>query len=250
MRIIDVHAHWGRFPMPTGETTLSGLLRTMDANDLEFVVLSSIEAILYDMRAGNRCVAEVVRQSPRLYGYIFLNPNQIENSFQELERHAAEPRFVGVKLYSGVYIGQPLNCAGHKKFLERVAVKFPHLAILFHCGENDPNNFVNILDVAHEFPKLEFIMGHMGSALWPQALATVRKQQNIFAEISAPVPARTRTEDAVKALGADRVLFGSDYPIINPAYMLGTILGADITEMQRRKILHENAAQLFSFPRH
>jgi predicted TIM-barrel fold metal-dependent hydrolase len=90
----------------------------------------------------------------------------------------------------------------------------------------------------------------MGSALWPQALATVRKQQNIFAEISAPVPARTRTEDAVKALGADRVLFGSDYPIINPAYMLGTILGADITEMQRRKILHENAAQLFSFPRH
>ena len=248
MRVIDVHAHWGRFHMPMREATLPGLLRVMDVNDIERIVLSSSEAISYDMISGNRSVASLITQSPRIYGYIFLNPNRLTDSFQELERYAADPRFVGVKMYSGAYIGQPLNCAGHRKFLERIAARFSRLVILFHCGENDPNNFANIRELGQEFPALNFIMGHMGSALWSQAIAVARDQKNLYAEICAPVPARTRTEDAVRALGADRVLFGSDYPIINPAYMLGTVLGADISDADRRNILHDNAARLLPFP--
>ena len=248
MRVIDVHAHWGRFPMPMGEITLPGMLRVMDANHIERVVLSSIESILYDMVSGNCAVAQVVHQSPRVFGYIFLSPNRMAESFAELDRYANDPRFLGVKMYSGIYIGQPLNCAAHKKFLERIAAKCPRLVILFHCGENDPNNFPGILELARLFPSLKFIMGHMGSALWSQALAVAQQQPNLFAEICAPVPACPRTEDAVKAIGAERVLFGSDYPIINPAYMLGTVLGADITETERQKILCDNAARLLPFP--
>jgi predicted TIM-barrel fold metal-dependent hydrolase len=248
MRAIDVHAHWGNLPMPMRETTLPELLRVMDANDIERIVVSSSEAICYDMGSGNRSVAELVAQSSRVFGYIFLNPNRLADSFEEIERYAPDPRFVGVKMYSGAYIGQPLNCPGHRKFLERVAAKFPRLVVLFHCGENDPNNFANIRELAQEFQTVRFIMGHMGSALWSQALGAARDQKNIFAEICAPVPARTRTEDAAKALGADRVLFGSDYPIINPAYMLGTVLGADLSDEQRRQILYENARRLLPFP--
>jgi predicted TIM-barrel fold metal-dependent hydrolase len=249
MRAIDVHAHWGNLPVPMRDTTLSELLRVLDANSIERIVVSSIEAICYDMASGNRSVAEVVAQSSRVFGYIFLNPNRLTDSFEEIERYALNPRFIGVKMYSGAYIGQPLNCPGHKRFLERVAAKFPRLVILFHCGENDPNNFANIRELAREFQTLKFIMGHMGSALWPQALTAARDQKNLFAEVSAPLPARTRTEDAVKALGADRVLFGSDYPIINPAYTLGAVLGADISDEQRRQILYQNALRLLPFPR-
>ena len=248
MRVIDVHAHWGRFPMPMGEITLAGMLRVMDANQIERIVVSSIEAILYDITFGNRAVADIVRQSPRVFGYIFLSPNRVAESFEDLDRYANDPRFVGVKMYSGAYIGQALNCPAHRQFLERIAARFPRLAILFHCGENDPNNYPGILELARLFPSLKFIMGHMGSALWPQALAAAQQVPNLYPEICAPVPARPRTEDAVKAVGADRVLFGSDYPIINPAYMLGTVLGADISDADRRKILHDNAARLLPFP--
>ncbi len=230
------------------EPTPAGLRRVMDVNGIERIVVSSVESIMYDMASGNRSVAQVVRHAPRVFGYVFLNPNLMAESFEELERYAADPRFVGVKMYSGVYIGQPLNCAGHRTFLERIADKHPRLVALFHCGENDPNNFQGILDLARAFPSLKFIMGHMGSALWPQALAAAQQADNIFAEICAPVPARPRVEDAVKALGAGRVLFGSDYPIINPAYMLGTVLGADISDDDRRQILCENALRLFPFP--
>ena len=234
--------------MPMGEITLAGMLRVMDANRVERIVLSSTEAILYDMTSGNRAVAEIVHHSPRVFGYIFLSPNRIAESFEELECYANDPRFLGVKMYSGAYIGQPLNCPAHKKFLERIAAKFPRLIILFHCGENDPNNYPGILELARLFPSLKFIMGHMGSALWPQALAAAQQAPNLYPEICAPVPARPRTEDAVKAVGADRVLFGSDYPVINPAYMLGTILGADISDADRQKILYENALRLLPFP--
>ena len=46
-------------------------------------------------------------------------------------------------------------------------------------------------------------------------------------------------------LGAGRILFGTDMDIISPAFGLGMIRGADITDDERRMILYENAARMF-----
>ena len=155
-----------------------------------------------------------------------------------------EPGFIGVKLYSGGYIGQPLNCPGHARVLELLACEFPRSLVLVHCGENDPANFPGLVTLARQFPALTFLAGHMGSKLWRQALPILAEAPNVIAEICAPVPARNRIEDAVGIMGADRVVFGSDWPVITQPYMLGCVRDADISEDQRRAILHDNARRL------
>jgi len=47
-------------------------------------------------------------------------------------------------------------------------------------------------------------------------------------------------EYAVKTIGPDRVLFGSDFSINCPATVIARIQNAFITEEQKRKILCEN----------
>jgi len=51
-------------------------------------------------------------------------------------------------------------------------------------------------------------------------------------------------EYAVKTIGADRVLFGSDFSINCPATVLARIQNAFLTEEQKRKILASNLEAL------
>ena len=49
---------------------------------------------------------------------------------------------------------------------------------------------------------------------------------------------------AVAALGADRVLFGTDLPILDPAAQLAKVTGARLDAAARQRILGENIAAL------
>jgi uncharacterized protein len=51
--------------------------------------------------------------------------------------------------------------------------------------------------------------------------------------------------DAVRALGAGRVLFGSNGPSVPPALQLQVIRRAELSPDDERKVVGENAARLF-----
>ena len=244
--ILDLHAHLHPFPLPTRGGTAEALLRAMDRLGIEATAVSSAEAILYDMTAGNAALARDIAAHERLRGYVFGNPNFVAESREELRRYLELPRFIGVKLYSGAYIGKPLDCTEHCELLELVACEYPWAIVLFHCGENDPRNFAALASVARGFPGLTFLAGHMGSKLWREALPVLCTEPNIIAEISAPVPARPRIEDAVRVMGPERVVFGSDFPIISQGYMLGCVQDAQVPEAAKRMILHDNAARILA----
>ena len=49
----------------------------------------------------------------------------------------------------------------------------------------------------------------------------------------------------VAAIGAERVLYGSDVPFLSPVPQVGKVVYADIGETEKRMILGLNAARLF-----
>jgi predicted TIM-barrel fold metal-dependent hydrolase len=51
----------------------------------------------------------------------------------------------------------------------------------------------------------------------------------------------------VNEAGADRVLFGSDQPLMDPRSQLGKIITAEISEAAKRQVLGENACRLLRF---
>ncbi len=103
MRIIDTHGHLGKWPFPQANVSAGQAVERLRRLGIERLIVSSGLAIVYDFREGNRVLAEEIAPYPELLGYVTLNLNYPRESEQELDRHLANPKFVGAKIH-------PLYC--------------------------------------------------------------------------------------------------------------------------------------------
>ena len=245
MKIIDVHAHYGRWGFPIEADSVEAILKMMEKNEIEKVILSSSLAILYDYHEGNAQLAKAIEEYPQLYAYLFLNPNYIRESILELDKYLSEnPKYVGLKLYSDGYINQPLNCPGHRNFLEVLQKKYPHNnCVLFHCCSY--SSALQLLELAKNFPEVNFIMGHMGGGEWKKAIGVATQVSNIYLELCSSNPAQGKIEESVSEVGADKIMFGSDMCLLNPSCTIGMVESAQVSNEKKTLILYDNAARLF-----
>jgi predicted TIM-barrel fold metal-dependent hydrolase len=51
-------------------------------------------------------------------------------------------------------------------------------------------------------------------------------------------------ERIVGEVGADRVLWGTDFPFLDPVYLVGRLAYARLTDEAKRKVFGENAQRL------
>ena len=246
MKIIDVHTHLGKWFFPIEKTSIDNFLRIMDKNEIEVSVLSSTRSIVYDFQEGNKELAQAIKDRPNLLGYLFLNPNYLKESFDEMDKYLNEEKFVGLgELYDQGYIGsQTLDCDGHKRILERLLEKFPQRLVLFHCWAN--NGVSRLLEVARESLEIKFLAGHMGNPDWEEAVERFREMENVYLEICSSSPVRGKIETAVETVGAERVVFGSDSSLINPAFIIGMVVDSEIREEDKEKIFYLNAERLLN----
>ncbi len=56
---------------------------------------------------------------------------------------------------------------------------------------------------------------------------------------------RGKVEESVREAGANRILFGSDIDLIDPAYILGLYEEAALTPQEQQLVMHGNASRLF-----
>ena len=56
---------------------------------------------------------------------------------------------------------------------------------------------------------------------------------------------REKGRELIRAWGADRVMFGTDYPMWNPQPDIGCLLGMELEEDEYRRIFWDNAVRIF-----
>ena len=114
------------------------------------------------------------------------------------------------------------------------------------------------------FPRLSIILGHMGETL-PYVLWRIDSRYKIYSRRSCssgcrrttsatissrppPAPARARRwVCAIRALGAERIMFSVDYPLEDSAEAARFIEAAPISEQDRELICWGNTARLLRF---
>jgi len=96
------------------------------------------------------------------------------------------------------------------------------------------------------YPGAHFLSAHVGGSWeFAQALVPVmRRHPNIYADVAYPETAHGIIEYLVREAGADRVVFGSDGLLIDPASQLGWVGWARIAFEDKRKVLGLNIARL------
>lgn len=97
-----------------------------------------------------------------------------------------------------------------------------------------------------ENPKVTFVAAHPGQkAEYLLQLERLKKYDNVYLDISGTGLFRYGMLAAgVKAVGAERLLFGTDYPITNPGMYVHAVLGEHISESDREKIFYQNAKRI------
>jgi uncharacterized protein len=140
------------------------------------------------------------------------------------------------------------------------------LPVLFHTGDTALSNGDLLLShpltldrLANNREDLTIVLCHFGNPWFEDVAELIYKHSNVYADISGLIThsdayadkfvewlGRKISEAIYFAGNADKVIFGSDYPVTKQSETLALVRRLDIDERDREKILWRNAARVFS----
>ena len=105
-------------------------------------------------------------------------------------------------------------------------------------------------DVAVDFPDLTIVMAHPSVPWQDEGLAVALHKPNVFIDLSgwSPKYFEPKLVTYMNRLLKDKVLFGSDYPLITPERWMSDFARLPIDEQVRPKILRDNALSVLGLP--
>ena len=109
-----------------------------------------------------------------------------------------------------------------------------------------PTSYEDIDELTAAFPRLTVILAHPGEK--PLCLDNIRlmqKHPNLYLDICGTGLFRDGLlRFLIDETGADRILFGTDYPICNPAMQIAGVMYENLSDAEREHIFHINAERL------
>lgn len=240
--IIDFHGHvghWDRFRMYDDPEPM---LRAMDAVGIDVACLFNI--FHPNGTTGNDLTARFIAQHPdRFVGFAYVSPLLPERMVPELTRAIDELKFVAIKLYPPYATWDLHEPIWHPIY------EFANqrgLAVLFHTGPEAHSAPRFLAEIAPQFPNANFVAGHAGNIppYRDQAIAAAQAHPNVYLETCSTYRHPGVIERLVAEAGADRVLYGSDMPLMDPRPQIGKIITAQISDDAKRQILGGNAQRL------
>ncbi len=248
--IWDAHGHLSSADLPI-EQQVAALLSVADRMGIARLVVCmgypwAEDPAPEEMRRQNDQVWRALEAAPgRLLGFVYLNPNHTRASLDELDRCVRDGPMVGVKLWIAVRCHDP-----RLDPLVRRAAEL-HAPILQHTWQKVTGNLPgestagDLATLAARHPHATFIAAHAGGE-WELGLRMLRDAPNVTADVCGSDPASGFVEMAVRELGAERVIYGSDHPGRSFASQLAKVLGADLPEPSKRLILAGNLQRMLA----
>lgn len=249
--IWDLHTHFSGVPGRTPDERLARLLEFADRLGIERVCIYmglswSLAPRPDDFRRQNDQVLEALSHwSQRAFGFVYLNPQFVAESLAELDRCVRDGPMVGVKLWVAKRCSEPQLDPIVKRATELKAVVFQHT--WWKAGGNDPGESTpaDMAILASRHPEATLICGHTGGD-WERGVRAIRPYANVSADLAGSDPTAGYTEMAVRELGAERVIYGSDAGGRSFASQLAKVMGADVPEAAKKLILGENLKRLLT----
>ena len=246
--VIDFHCHvgnWGRFWM---DDDVELFLRALDRAGIDRACINCI--FQGEARRGNDLVAEFVRKAPdRFIPVAFVTPHYPDEMVPELERCFDQLGARYIKIYPH-YVRVSQEDPMYYPIFEFASDR--NLAVMSHAWHYFDPESVSIVKryetLSTRFPGVHWVIAHGGSG-WhgPTFGRRVVEAAHELPEIYLETCGRTRSGDiayVVDRVGADRVLFGSDLPLLNGVQQIAKIVMADISAEEKQKILGLNAKRL------
>ena len=253
MEIWDIHCHLpsGRV---RGDNLSDDLSRMLEIADR--VGIDKIGAFLggdpEDSQRNKEVIKAVEKHHPRVLGFIYCSLPKVQESIDKLNRFVADGPFVGLKLGGGSGIAsKPEYDPVFQRAVELDTIIYQHTWIKLGGdpprpgGGNLPRESTpaDAVEVAKRYDYYPIICGHTGGD-WELGIRTVGQIPNMPVEIGGGYPNRGMVEMAVRDLGPERVIYGSDVTGRSFASQLGKVWGADISDREKQLIFSGNIRRI------
>lgn len=240
-RLFDVHGHFFPAPWEVPRQPPTSLLPELARFGIRTQVASSIPAIMGDLVDGNRQTVAACRDQPGQLGYLVADPRDPDLAAEHLHSWGGSPGIVGVKVHaegSGVPTGSPRMAE-----LFRVLAGFGKPVKIHNAGAGWPDA---LLAIAREHPELPIVIAHAGyHRPEPDSAVVVNQTGNVHIELASSKADLRDARDLVGAVDPDRILFGSDAPLLNPAFVLGLYQDLGLPQPVLDRIYWDNGERLF-----
>jgi predicted TIM-barrel fold metal-dependent hydrolase len=217
----------------------------MDRLGIDKLCLSPFLGCFCDFRRGNDLLGEAIKKYPnRLIGQMTVNPHYPDEIFPELERCEQAYGVQMLKIHPFCH-DYPVHGEGYRKLWEYA--DDTRTVVLSHTWESDKNCGPGLFDkIATRHPTVRVILAHAGGTQegCRQTIEVLKKHENLYLDTATSKLHFGMIERFVREVGADRVLFGSDIPLLEPTAPLGRIAYAKISEADKEKILGLNTQRL------
>ena len=251
LRIWDQHAHLASVPGDTPEERMGFLVKCMDRVGVERLILSQGYSDDQNpnppqqFRLENDRVMRAVKAFPdRAYGSAYISPALPEFSIQELQRCIRDGPMVMIGEIEG---DARCNVPGMDPIAEWAVAN--EVVILQHEWLNALGNHptestpFDVVELAGRHPKLQIVCAHTGGN-WELGIRAIRSAKNVYCGLAGSDPTNGYVEMAVRELGAERVIFGSDAGGRSFASQLAKVEGAAISDSDKQLILRGNLRRL------
>lgn len=247
LRITDVHGH---IPSDGVGGFAGALLEALNRYGIQRIVVSGLgrgwppKPTPADLRTGNEDVVALMRRLPgRVWGHIYVSLDEPGASVEMLNEFVGVEGMVSVKIWIARKCTDP---KGEPVIQRAVELGLPMLIHTYFrsggnlAGESSP---ADVAELARRFPAGRFVCAHLVTAAYEWNCKAIRDVPNVFGDIGGNPPEAGGVEFAVRELGEDRVVFGSDVPCRGFGNPLGKVLGADLPGHVKEKILVHNPLQ-------
>ena len=200
-------------------------------------------------------VADAVQKHPdRFSGLAGIDPTEGMAGVRELEKAVREYGFIGAHSYPHWYELSPDNARYYPYYAKCVELDAP---IQLQVGQSmiydasyprrSTGRPIALDAVACDFPELKLIGIHVGIPWIDEMIAMAWKHANVFIGCDAHRPTYWPASfiKYMNSFGQDKVIFGTDFPVLDFERTRADFDALEIKPAVRRKVLRDNALRIY-----
>lgn len=241
---------WTRREVPRESVPVSTTIAAMDAAGVSLSLISAWVAPGKEMISNDDVHGFVNEHPDRLAGVGSVDITKPMEAVAEVRRCIDELGFKAIRVLPWLWELPPTDRLFYPVYAACCELGVPFCTQIGHTGpmrSSEVGRPIYLDRVALDFPGLVIVGGHIGYPWTDEAIAVATKHRNVYIDTSAYAVSRYPAPlvDYLKTNGGDKVLFGSNYPMIDPAKALAGLEELGLDNETRRAFLGGNAARVF-----
>lgn len=227
---------------PAADGRFCHLTESAKENHVDKLVVCATATKPKQVQMINNYVSKLVSEHIVGFGTLHCDFDEIDAEIDRIK----DLGLSGIKFHP-VFQGFKIDDDKAMRMYEKIGDQFP---ILMHMGDKNVSNTSpeRLSNVMKELPQVTFVAAHLGGYSEWEAAKKFLVGKNVYFDTSSSV--RFLPPEEAKAIirghGADKVLFGTDYPLSNHVFEFECMKKLNLSNDEYEKIYWENAYNLLN----